>query len=92
MEMWINWWGTIQRKTGEARESIEQFFEQFSSNGAAAIGRAVRQFADMPSRRLKPSRNPPNKLPPRCVRVMPKSRRWCGNDLPNRWRFASPPA
>jgi uncharacterized protein YjbJ (UPF0337 family) len=29
--------GTIQRKTGEARESVEQFFEQFSSNGAAAI-------------------------------------------------------
>lgn len=29
--------GTIQRKTGEARESVEQFFEQFNSNGAAAI-------------------------------------------------------
>lgn len=40
--------GTIQRKTGEARESIEQFFEQFSSNGAAAISRAsetVRGYA-----------------------------------------------
>jgi uncharacterized protein YjbJ (UPF0337 family) len=32
--------GTIQRKTGEARESIEQFFEQFNSNGASAINRA----------------------------------------------------
>lgn len=40
--------GTIQRKTGEARENVEQFFEQFSSNGAAAIGRAgnaVREYA-----------------------------------------------
>ena len=40
--------GTIQRKTGEARESIEQFFEQFSANGASAIGRAgeaVRSYA-----------------------------------------------
>jgi len=40
--------GTIQRKTGEARESIEQFFEQFSSNGAAAFSRAgesVRAYA-----------------------------------------------
>ena len=40
--------GTIQRKTGEARECIEQFFEQFSSNGASAIGRAgetVRAYA-----------------------------------------------
>jgi uncharacterized protein YjbJ (UPF0337 family) len=40
--------GTIQRKTGEARESIEQFFEQFSSNGASAIsrtGEAVRAYA-----------------------------------------------
>ena len=40
--------GTIQRKTGEARESIEQFFEQFSSNGASALGRAgeaVRSYA-----------------------------------------------
>lgn len=32
--------GTIQRKTGEARESVEQFFEQLSSNGASAINRA----------------------------------------------------
>jgi uncharacterized protein YjbJ (UPF0337 family) len=32
--------GTIQRKTGEARESIEQFFEQFSANGASAVSRA----------------------------------------------------
>jgi len=40
--------GTIQRKTGEARESIEQFFEQFSANGVSAIGRAgetVRAYA-----------------------------------------------
>ena len=40
--------GTIQRKTGEARESIEQFLEQSSSNGASAIGRAgeaVRTYA-----------------------------------------------
>ena len=40
--------GTIQRKTGEARESIEQFFEQFSANGASAIGQAgetVRAYA-----------------------------------------------
>ena len=40
--------GTIQRKTGEARESIEQFFEQFSAGGAAAIGRTgetVRAYA-----------------------------------------------
>jgi uncharacterized protein YjbJ (UPF0337 family) len=32
--------GTIQRKTGEARESVEQFFEQLTSGGAAAISRA----------------------------------------------------
>jgi uncharacterized protein YjbJ (UPF0337 family) len=40
--------GTIQRKTGEARESIEQFFEQFSASGASAIsqaGEAVRSYA-----------------------------------------------
>jgi uncharacterized protein YjbJ (UPF0337 family) len=40
--------GTIQRKTGEARESIEQFFEQFSSNGASAFGQTsetVRAYA-----------------------------------------------
>ena len=40
--------GTIQRKTGEARECIEQFFEQFNSNGASAIGQAgetVRAYA-----------------------------------------------
>ena len=45
--------GAIQRKTGEARESIEQFFEQLTSNGAAAINGAgetaragVQQAAD----------------------------------------------
>ncbi len=32
--------GTIQRKTGEARESVEQFFEQLNSDGASAINRA----------------------------------------------------
>jgi uncharacterized protein YjbJ (UPF0337 family) len=32
--------GTIQRKTGEARESVEQFFEQLSCNGGSTIGRA----------------------------------------------------
>ena len=39
--------GTIQRRTGEARERIEQFFEQLSSNGASAIkqaGEAVRAY------------------------------------------------
>ncbi len=40
--------GTIQRKTGEARESVEHFFEQFGSKGTAAVGQAgesVRVFA-----------------------------------------------
>jgi uncharacterized protein YjbJ (UPF0337 family) len=32
--------GTIQRKTGDARESIEHFFEQLTSGGAAAMSRA----------------------------------------------------
>lgn len=32
--------GVIQRKTGEARESVEKFFEQMSSSGAAAINQA----------------------------------------------------
>ncbi len=32
--------GTIQRKTGAARESIEHFVEQLSSDGASAISRA----------------------------------------------------
>lgn len=29
--------GAIQRKTGEARENIEQFVEQLNSNGAASL-------------------------------------------------------
>ena len=40
--------GTIQRKTGEARESIEQFCKQFKANGASALGQAgetVRTYA-----------------------------------------------
>jgi uncharacterized protein YjbJ (UPF0337 family) len=42
----------IQRATGEAREIIEQFFEQYGSNGAAAVGRAgetVRAYAEQAS-------------------------------------------
>ena len=45
--------GKIQRRTGEAREVIEQFFEQLSPDGASAVGRAgetarayVQQAAD----------------------------------------------
>jgi uncharacterized protein YjbJ (UPF0337 family) len=40
--------GMIQRKTGEAREGIEQFFEQLSSDGASVIsrtGETVRAYA-----------------------------------------------
>jgi len=40
--------GTIQRKTGEARESIEKFFDTLSTDGASAISRAsesVRTYA-----------------------------------------------
>ena len=33
--------GMIQRKTGAARESIEHFFEQLTSDGASAISRAA---------------------------------------------------
>ena len=38
----------IQKKTGAARESIEQFFDQFSTNGASTVNRAgetVRAYA-----------------------------------------------
>lgn len=40
--------GTIQKKTGEARESIETFFDTLSTEGASTIGRAteaVRTYA-----------------------------------------------
>lgn len=40
--------GTIQKKTGEARESIEKFFDTLSTDGASALGRAseaVRTYA-----------------------------------------------
>jgi len=50
--------GTIQRKTGEARESIEQFFEQFSANGASALGRAgeaVRSYAQQAAETVQES-------------------------------------
>jgi len=40
--------GTIQRKTGEARERIQQFIDEVSSDGGSAISRAgetVRSYA-----------------------------------------------
>lgn len=41
--------GTIQKKTGVAREHVEQFFEQFDSSAAASINHAsesVRETAN----------------------------------------------
>ena len=64
--------GTIQRKTGEARESIEQFFEQFSADGAVAFSRAgesVRAFAQQANENVSKH---PSKLPMRCVKAMRK--------------------
>jgi uncharacterized protein YjbJ (UPF0337 family) len=40
--------GRLQKKTGAGRESIEQFFDQFNSNGASTLNRAseaVRGYA-----------------------------------------------
>lgn len=40
--------GTIQRKTGEARENIEEFFDQLESSASSAVGSAtetVRRYA-----------------------------------------------
>src|SRR3954451_22863871 len=40
--------GTIQRKTGEARDSIEHYLEELSSNGSSAFSQAsetVREYA-----------------------------------------------
>ena len=44
--------GAIQRKTGESRESIEQFVEQFTVQGAPQSDGPAKRFAPMPSRRL----------------------------------------
>lgn len=44
--------GKIQKKTGAARKSIEQFFDQFAKNGASAASRAgetVRDYAQQAS-------------------------------------------
>jgi uncharacterized protein YjbJ (UPF0337 family) len=38
--------GVIQRKTGEAREAIEQYVEQVSGSAAAAIGTAAGAVGD----------------------------------------------
>jgi uncharacterized protein YjbJ (UPF0337 family) len=41
--------GTIQRKTGEARNSIEHYLEELSTNGASAFSQAsesVREYAN----------------------------------------------
>jgi len=41
--------GTIQRKTGEARNAIEHYLEELSSNGASALSQAsesVREYAN----------------------------------------------
>ncbi len=40
--------GKIQKRTGAARENIEQFFDQFTANSASAVsraGEAVRAYA-----------------------------------------------
>lgn len=41
--------GTIQRKTGEARSSIEHFLEEASSNGSSAVAKATEAVRDYAS-------------------------------------------
>lgn len=38
--------GKIQKKTGVARESIEQFFEQFNTNASSAFSQVKDSFLD----------------------------------------------
>jgi uncharacterized protein YjbJ (UPF0337 family) len=38
--------GVIQRKTGEAREQIEQFLDELTSGGAGAVGRVAERVRD----------------------------------------------
>ena len=48
--------GTIQRKTGEARSSIEHFLEELSSNGASTMSKAaetVREYASQAAESLQ---------------------------------------
>ena len=50
--------GTIQRKTGEGRESIEKFFDSLSADGASAISRAseaVRTYAQQAAETMQQS-------------------------------------
>jgi uncharacterized protein YjbJ (UPF0337 family) len=47
--------GTIQRKTGEARQSIEQFLDSLSSKGGSMVGQAaegVREYATQATNRI----------------------------------------
>ena len=84
--------GKIQKKTGATLESIEQFFDQLTTNGASAVSRAGEAVARTPSRRRMPSRKRPIKPRPRCARAMRRSKTWCGNAPPNRWPCALEPA
>ena len=47
--------GTIQRKTGEARQTIEQFLDSFTSKGSSSISQAaegVRDYATQATNRI----------------------------------------
>jgi len=47
--------GTIQRKTGEARQSIEQFLDTFTSKGSSMVGQAAegaREYATQATNRI----------------------------------------
>jgi uncharacterized protein YjbJ (UPF0337 family) len=48
--------GMIQRKTGEARNSVENFLEEVSSNGASSISQAtetVREYAQQAAEKIQ---------------------------------------
>lgn len=50
--------GMIQRKTGEARNSVEHYLEELSANGASAISQAtetVRDYAQHAAERVQES-------------------------------------
>ena len=81
--------GAIQRKTGEARDAIEQYLQEMFGSAASAIGTASETVSDYGRMLLGPCSMRPGKLPTRCAADITKRNASSAIGRERRWLCVS---
>ncbi len=91
--------GVIQRKTGEARDTIENYLEEIVTESGGDLENAsqsAREYARFAAASVHGARGKqetvlkwrPSKCASRCAKDTPRPNKWCVSDQSSRWRFA----